>query len=233
MISYRELIENPEKFQPLSSHKSVKNLANEPDYTNVDIKAVFFSNHNRTALAQNLYVISQNNGSHVSYKKFYDAMGGLQARFSKIKNIDEYTMAESQAMSINDWAEVLRCVNNDFIKQCYTILKWNHLVPTRASSMVGPMGNRQRKKYSDMTAEDIPTIDVYEDYQIETMNNKHWLENKIPAWRASIQVRHYDRDNEGLRENNPDRASLDNPMYGYNMDTIHNNIDNWKKKSHH
>ncbi len=56
----------------------------------------------------------------------------------------------------------------------------------------------KRKNYD---VEDYRQLDVWDDnYGLYTDNSKYRYHNKIPGYRTHIQIRHYDRSNEGLRQ---------------------------------
>jgi hypothetical protein len=230
MISYRQLLTEPEKYQPLSSHKSVFDKANSPDYTNIKLEPLFLSGPNKTLLARSLYRVSRNNGGSSPLDKFVKLIPIAQIEFCKRTDVNQYEMAEQQSTAIRDWAELLRCLNNDFMKFCYNLLKWNHFNPFRERTLVGPSDKRKSKKFTELLAADIPTIDVYADYNIEMRNSNHWLDNKIPAWREKIQKRNLDREGGGLRNGNPERASLEVFQRGFDMTTVDSLIDKWQSK---
>ncbi len=230
MISYSELIKNPEKYSPLGSHKAVYNKETSPNFARLDVETLFRSKPNQTMLARSLYRVNINNGGVSKLEKFVELVPIAQKEFCMRNDISQYQLAEEESDELRDWAELLRVVNNDFTKFCYNYLKWNHFNPFRARIDVGPLGNRVSKKYSDLMAADIPTIDIYADYNIERNNKQYWLENKIPTWRASIHTRNFDRDNEGLRNGDPDRASLDVFQRSFNMEKVESLIDKWTSK---
>jgi hypothetical protein len=230
MISFKDLIERPDEFSPLSSHKSVFNRANKPAYDQVDLESVFRSQPNKTLLARNLYRIGRNNGLCLTLDKATELIPVAQNEFAKRKNISEYSMAEEQATGIRDWAELLRCVNNDFMHYCYSLFRWNSFNPYRERASVGPSDNKISKKYSDLLADEIPTLDLYADYNVETNDSRKWLGNKIPVWRTSIHTRHFDRNGGGYRYGNPERASLEVFQRGFDMTTPYSLIDKWHSK---
>jgi hypothetical protein len=81
-------------------------------------------------------------------------------------------------------------------------------------------GNEETKKYSEMTADNYKNIDVWQDRQEYTYDKRNRYGNSIPIWQRSMNIRHYDHESDGLHTSNPDRASLDNQVRGYNMDNI-------------
>ena len=230
MISYKDLLENPEKYQPLSSHKSVFNKESEKSYARVALEPLFRSERNKQFLADSLYATSQRNGGRASIYSFIRLIPVAQRTFCQRNDISKYEMAEQQASEERDWAELVRVVNNDFLKFCYNLLQWNNFNPFRERAMVGPSDDRRSKKYSELLAHDIPTIDVYADVQIERKNSQYWLENRFPAWRAHQNVRHFDYDGGGYRYGDRDRASLETIDRGFDMTTVNGLIDKWQSK---
>jgi len=79
------------------------------------------------------------------------------------------------------------------------------------------------KNYKDLSAVDMEQLRVWELLSVETDSSKYRHNNKIEKDRISRHVRNYDRDNEGqgLRYDNSDRSSLDNPIRGFNMEDIY------------
>lgn len=73
----------------------------------------------------------------------------------------------------------------------------------------------KRKNYD---VEDYRQLDAWENnYQVYTDNSKYRYHNKIPGYRTHIQLRHYDRSNEGLRQ----REHLINDRFRkFNLDEI-------------
>ena len=78
----------------------------------------------------------------------------------------------------------------------------------------------ETKKYEDMLASDIQNIDTGKRSNVYIDNSNYRYSNIIPEWKTSLQVRHYDRRNEGLQHYNKNRASLENQIHGYNMKSI-------------
>jgi hypothetical protein len=78
-----------------------------------------------------------------------------------------------------------------------------------------------RKKYEELMASDIPQLDVWAETGTDVYNNNFRYKNKIPAWQRTMNTRHYDRTNDGLKDGCSDRASLENPIRGYDMSVIY------------
>ena len=82
---------------------------------------------------------------------------------------------------------------------------------------VDACGNEETKKYSEMTADDYRNMDVWQNNQEYTYNKRNRYNNAIPMWQKSMNIRHYEKESDGLHTSNSDRASLDSQLRGYNM----------------
>lgn len=229
MIPFKNLLEDPENYQPLATEKGWRNRPNEVGYTNVDIFSVFVSDSNQALLANSLYQTARQNGNKASLEKFFNLIPLALDEFCKKTDISGYAMAEDTATGIVNWTDILRAVNNDFLKFCYNLLKWNTFNPFRSWVEVGDAENRRQVRMQDVLADDIPTINVWATQDTQRENKNFRYENKIPVWQWSMNTRHYDKSNEGFACGDPDRASLDNPIYGYDMKPIYKVLDNWTK----
>lgn len=138
------------------------------------------------------------------------------------------------------YIEALSKMNREFYKKYYYVVKkvdeyelpgltgkpdWN---PYRARMTVGTkdefQNNMSRKSYMDMLyyPEQWNQIDVWQDQDIIRANSNFRYNNEIPIWQDLNRARvGLDRDNEGLHDGNPDRASLNNQIHGYLMEDIY------------
>lgn len=230
MIPHRSLLEHPDKYHPLGSVKSINNVPNPVDFTNVNINALFMSRPNIAMLTSNLYKVARQNGSRSSMEKFKKIVPALAMQFKVRNKLEEYETAEANATGFNNWVEVLKTVNNVFMKYCYRRLKWNTFVPTREWAEVGPRNDRKQTKFYELQAADHGTMDLWRNQETQIMNKHFRYGNKIPFWQTSMHNRHYDKHNEGLAYDNPDRTSLDTPLYGYDMSNVKATIDKWQSK---
>ena len=78
-------------------------------------------------------------------------------------------------------------------------------------------GNQSLKPYDQMLASDYHTLDLWETQHEYTYDKRNRYGNKIPVWQSSMNIRQYDKSNDGLSTANPDRASLDVFQRGYDM----------------
>lgn len=138
------------------------------------------------------------------------------------------------------YIEALSKMNREFYNKYYYIVKkvdeyelsgltgkpdWN---PYKARMTVGTkdefQNNMSRKSYMDMLyyPEQWNQIDVWRDQDVIRANSNFRYNNEIPTWQNLNRVHvGYDRDNEGLHDGNPDRASLDNQIHGYLMEDVY------------
>jgi hypothetical protein len=230
MIPYNALLKHPERYRPLGSVKAVNNVPSSVDFTNISINALFTSQPNIAMLTSKLYKVARQNGNRSSIEKFKKLVPMIAMQFKTSNTLEEYETAETGAVGFNNWVEVLKTVNNEFMKYCYNRLKWNTFVPTREWAEVGPRHDRKQTKFYELQAADHGTMDLWSNQETQIMNKHFRYGNKIPFWQSSMHKRHYDRQNEGLAYDNPDRASLDTPVYGYNMDNVRATVDKWQSE---
>lgn len=230
MIPYKDLLSQPEKYRPLGSVKSVNNIPSRPDFTDIDIAEVFRSDSNMHMMANSLYKVHRQNGGRLSIEKFLRLTPKLANNFMQKYSIYEFEDVDFQATGQHNWVELLRTINNEFVNYCYKWFKWNQFVPTREWGEVGPIDNRKQKRFYEMTADDIPTLDYWRNQEIQRMNKVFRYHNKIPFWQKTMHRRHHDRENEGFRYDDSDRSSLETPIHhAYDMSDIHKTLDKWTK----
>lgn len=220
----------PEKYQPLGSYKGIRNA---PTRLNIDIKKLFLSDANVYYLVHTIYVTNKQNGGTEIFDYINDKVENiLLHEFLKTINIYEYQTVDFQATGNKNWVEILKTVNNDFIKYVnHKLIVWNRFVPTRMSLTVGERGKRREKKMYELTPDDIGTIDYWRKQEVQVKNDIFRYSNKIPVWQTSMHTRRYDLSNEGFKHKEPDRASIENPVYNtYDMTAIHKTIDKWSKE---
>ncbi len=227
MLSKYDLMNNPELVQPLGSRKGV---LNKPTELSLDMNEIFISQSNINLLSHNLYTIYQQNGGKGTRKKFKELIPKLMNKFMFENDLNSYETAEAHTIGVNNHTTVLKAINKDFMSECYKHFKWNTYNPFQDDVEVGPVEARVLKKSYELTADDHGELDVWREQFVQVLNRNFRNNNKIPAYRTGIHARHYDRSNEGLHYNNPDRSSLDTPIYGYDMRQISKGIDKYKSE---
>jgi hypothetical protein len=145
------------------------------------------------------------------------------------------------------WIEVLDFINNKFIKEHDPMInsidphkpayfgddyrngKRNAKVDFNVQRIVSQVGVKNEKsntleykKYEDMTADDMRTLDVYRDWKVEVSNDDYRYNNSFPVWRTSVQKRHFARDSadQGLRDWDWRESSKPVPIRKYDMSAI-------------
>lgn len=232
VISRKDLLIRPDEYKPLGSFKSVKNKESKPTFLEIDIEKVFKSDSNLKMMANSLHKVHRQNGGRSTIQKFLSLTPKLAESFSRRYDINKFEDVTYQATGHHNWSELLKTVNNEFMSFCYNKFRWNSLVPTREWAEVGATGERKQKRFYELTVEDIGTLDYWRKQETQRINKAFRHNNKIPVWQRSMHNRFYDKSNDGLHSNDPDRASLENFVHGgYDMDRIHELIDKWTDQS--
>jgi hypothetical protein len=227
MLSQYDLLYHPNEVQPIGSRKGV---LNKPTHIVIDLEELFLSSANTNNLHASLHAIYKQNGGKGTFAKFGQLIKLLQKKFVKENRLQDYNTAESQATGINNYVDALRAINNDFHKLVYRYFKWNMYNPYKDDIEVGPNDNRILKKSSEIMPEDFNTLDVWREQFTLVLNRQFRDCNRIPVHRVGLHSRHIDRGNEGLRENDAERSSLETPIYGYDMTNINDTLCNYKQE---
>lgn len=215
----------PEQVQPLGTLKGIRN---RPTKIKIDLTKLFLSEANQNLLKTNLFTIYQQNGGKQRRAIFYKFIDKLTERFVLDNDLNSYETAEAQATGFNNYTEALKAINNDYHKVCYRYFSWNVANPFRDDVIVGPSDRRVVKKSYNLRPEDHGTLEVWREQFTQVLNAQFRDNNRIPVYRQALHTRHFDRSNEGLQNGDPDRSSLETPVYGYDMSKIYDNLDNYK-----
>jgi hypothetical protein len=227
MLSIQDLMYNTKNIQPLGSRKGV---LNKPTCVKIDIKDLFLSPGNISNISLNTHTIYRQYGGKTGLKKFKQLIILLMKKFAKENDLYGYETVENQTMRIYNYPMILKTINKDFVDFAHKYFGWDNYNPFRDLVEVGTSDNRVLKKSSDLTPDDHLTLEVWREQFTQVLGRNFRDNNKIPVYRTSLQTRHYDRSNEGLKHGDSDRASLDMPIYGYDMSQIHRGIDNYKSE---
>lgn len=216
-----DLLNHPDDIQPIGSKKGI---SNKPTPLSIDLYDLFTADDNRLMLTNGLHAIYQQNGGKYHISKFRELIPLMMKRFTNENDIRRYETVEAGVVGINNYVEALRAINNAFTKYVYGFFHWNMANPFHDDVLVGSYEARVLKKSYELTPEDHQTLDVWREQFVQVLNNKFRDHNRVPVFRASLHTRHFDRGNEGLQFNDPDRASLENPVRGYDMSQIHKTL---------
>lgn len=199
---------------------------------------VFMSNKNKLLLTKEIYLLHKGNNGILDYLYF--------------KNVVESAMIEwiSNMLAMNDCdtrsMDILVFLNKTFIKTHGYLYEYKSrdkievLVDTnvyRSEASIGYCDDDdniqiQQKKYKDLLASEYGSIDVWKEQSVEmTPDSRARYGIKVPFYQRTMQIRHYDRSNEGY-STTADRASLNNFVSGYGsaLTAIQNKKDELYKK---
>jgi hypothetical protein len=191
------------------------------DYASVKLEDIFLSESNASMLNNNVCRLYENQeGKPADYHLFLPITKKYMDQFAVRESIHRFVAVNNIEITEKyDWLEVLRCINNRFLKFVQRALRPNALLPSRATVEVGDGENRHRKKFSELLAHDIPTIDVWAVQEVQQYNQHFRYNNTIPVWQRSMAKRHYDRSNEGLAETE-ESSSRETIQRGFDMSEI-------------
>jgi hypothetical protein len=220
--------------------KSARNVPVFDNSLNLDIKSLFVCKKNQNYITNQLYLKNKRNGGFAVFDLFEELAPRLMTKFLKEYDIQPYI--DDMDTSVNqlgadtfidntghvaiskkrNWLETFRNLNTKFLDWSDQYFKSNTFVPYRAKFITGSINefenNVREVMGSNLLADDIKELNVWQQFDINTDKNKFRYQNTIPVWQRSMNIRHVDRSNEGLREgNDPYRSSLDAPVYAYDM----------------
>jgi hypothetical protein len=227
MLSLHDLMFHPESVQPIGSRKGV---LNKPTNVYIDIKDLFLSPSSVSSMSVKLHSIYRQNGGKTPLSKFKQLVVLLMKKFAKENNLYDYATAEDDTMQIYNYPVILRTINKDFMTFAHRYFNWDNYNPARDTVEVGPADARELKKSAELMPDDHITLEVWHEQFTQALGRNHRDNNRIPVYRTAIHTRHYDRSNEGLKHDEADRASLETPVYGYDMSQIYKNIGNYKSE---
>jgi hypothetical protein len=204
---------------------SVKDANNQSfvDFTAISNEKVFLCHRNVAYMVKTMFIAHKKNGGSLKISNFENYIPKLMVKWSVKENLDSF-----EGWNNNHWVLTLDYINQRFIKDndqsFHTFGGDVNVFKTIAPvcSMDDDSNLQcQHKKYDQMTAEDYQNLDVYGPVESWTQNNRvKRYKNKIPFWQQTMNIRHYERSNEGFRSKNKNRASLEVPIRGYNMSKI-------------
>lgn len=227
-ISFEDLIKNPGNYSPLGSKKGTANKPTAVQFDQVNITDVFLSESNKLLLVSNMQRYALSQGITKQFETFASLIDRFQLEFLSRHDIASYKMAE-YAVGLDNWVEVLKVANGQFIKFFSDKLPANTFLPSRAGTYVKTNTGTVWKQYTDLLASDYGSINVDGNYTVPVMNVNSRGSNAIPTYRTALHTRHYDRDNDGLADTNV--SSRENFQRGFNMSEIIQTVDEpmWTK----
>lgn len=230
MMAEEDLMKNPHLVQPLGS---VKGVLNKPSHVTQDLNVLFASKQNLCRMHKKLYAeYCRDTNAAKTEAEFAKFFLGEVELFKKRGDLNCYTTAEFQATGFNNINLALEQINADLAAECRKHFPYQTHNPFKANYEVGSLEEKVLKKGFDLTHTDMQTLDMWRASVTNTVNRVYRDNNQIPVYRRSLHMRHIDRSNEGLRANNPDRASVENFVpQRYNMDKIKRTHMNYKDET--
>lgn len=202
---------------------SVKSEMNPPSYNNFDDMTntqIFLSNKNIYYMLYAVVSLNRTNKTKIDTDKVQTEIPKLMAEWSIKNKIDKASYVT------DDIIQNLGFINKKFL------MNHGHLYGRSGCDSLNVFQLKDRvtdrcgrgsiKKYDEMLASDYHTLDLWNDNSkdVYIYNGVSRDCNKIPVWQKSMNTRHYDMSNDGLRMATPDRASLDTQSRGYDMSNI-------------
>lgn len=216
--------------------RSVKDLKNRPlnnSFTNMNNERAFLCNENRKMMVRRLYLLHKEKGGDLDPDNFANLVNARMDDFAIKHNLHGF-----ESLTKYDWLHTIHYINKKFIDTNREL--YNDLIPQEtdvfqarfAGTGLDLDGNEifQAKKGDELTVDDMRNLNVYKKMEVVRDPKKFRYGNKIPFWQ-NTSMRRYDRSNEGFRHGSmAERASLQNPIRGYNMKKIRKTIGREKRK---
>lgn len=188
-------------------------------------KDVFMYESNIINITKEIYILHRNNGGKLNYLYFKEIIP--KKMFNWIKRIE-----------VPHSDNYINYLNKNFIKAHYNLYEYKSVAsePDKNSKFTEYSVYRSnavfcdvdldsdktittQKKYNELLASDYNSIDVWKE---QTTEMPLWNSNKIPFWQKTMNMRNYDRGNEGY--NDIEESSLENRLVGYgNNDILYKN----------
>ena len=199
---------------------SVKDTNNRPiinnfPWTNSEI---FLSKKNVDHMVYYMIALNTKNYTKTDPKITKRKVPPLMKKWATVTEIDDYESLDNNIITNLEFLNKKFLTDNGCL---FDIANVNSLNVFQITNKVTDNCNRNyNKKFDEMLAVDYHTIDLHQYYETMTYNKNYRYKNSIPVWQRSMSTRNYDRENDGLRDANPDRASLENQIHGYDMSNI-------------
>ncbi len=219
---------------PAVTKKDRRDFATNYAYTNAEL---FLSQDNVDYICKRIYYIHKDRNGQNEYRYFASVVPPEMAAWAKKRDINNFTelamteiniinyinkrfISENEQLFMNNLARDSNFIVADSGVMEFNVYKGNAIIDGYDAN---GHRNYQVKPYKDMLASDMEQIRVWEPTSIE-MNSGHFRDhNRIQKDQISRHARNVDRDNrgQGLKTDDPEIASLNNPIRGFNMELIY------------
>lgn len=204
---------------------SVKEENNPPSISEFDLLTnlgIFLSKKNAHYM---IYYISSRNKTKYkpNMSKLAEKIPNLMKRWAHKQSLNGFKGSYDNILEILTFLNKKFLVNHEYLFENTEMNNINVFKST--DEITDKTGHNEMKKYEEMTADEYKTLDVWRNYQVFTYDKLNRYQNKIPTWQKSMNIRQYDKSNEGLHTIEPERASLDTQLRGYNMENIYKGLE--------
>ncbi len=201
--------------------------------------AEFLCVENQRFLTKKIYSLHKMNNGAYKYLYFKIKIPSRVKQWIKYNDINNFNGV------IFGGINTLEFINKKFISDNYDLYTFNdNFSPLEANvyknklKFAIPTANETQyqiieKKPGELLAHDYGNLDLWEKQTTEITSDHQRYRNKIPFWQRTMNNRHYDRGNQGFHHADPNRASLNVDVYGYDdeMKKLANLIDKKNKKN--
>jgi hypothetical protein len=218
--SYTEIYDNEirNSDRPVMSVKDEQNQTRTDHFSQMSKTSLFMRPDNIAHMIR--YIIALNT-QHKTGNPPNDIMQDTpeyMGKWATNQHLDDYENMQ------DNWLTTLDFINKKFVRDHGFMYDRGNVSTFNVfrikDRVADSCGNTSLKKYDEMTAEDYQTLDVWRHQETKVWDSLSRYGNRIPQWQKSMQKRSYDRSNEGYHDADPDRASLENQVHGYDMSNI-------------
>ena len=199
---------------------SVKAEKNKHMHNNYPVtnEQMFLSNRNTYILVHYIISLNVKNNTKTQHEILRKKIPEIMVKWAADKKINDYEDLNDNLLT------TLTFLNKQFLgdhPELYNRADCSGINVYRITGRVTDRCNRQsNKRHDEMLASDYHTLDVWQPHEVFTSNKNNRYCNRVPIWQKSMNTRHHDRCNDGLRDAIPERASLNNQIHGYDMSNI-------------
>lgn len=220
---------------------SRKEIENQPTTIYKKSNAASFMNlANQRFLTKKIYILHKSNNGVMPYLYFKEHIPIRMRNWIDGKDMGSYSHLIAGSIDTLDYINKMFISDNydlysiQYVNHNYSHLDSNVYRNTLDISYADENENIfiLKKKPNELLAEDYRNMDVWSEQSTETTNNNNRNRNNIPFWQRTMNIRHYDRNNQGYHHADSKRASLDTPVYGYGneMRKLYKLVDQQLKK---
>ena len=194
--------------------------------------AQFMSIGNQLYLSKTIYLMHKNNHGLMKYLYFKEHVPYRMTSWAVQKNINKIQSLNHQDMlNLNYINELFINDNKDMYTMNRGLNEYYHIPNNNVFKLKVNVGHYatdsnnivgEQKKISELLASDMNGLDLWREDIRKVTRNDNRYGNSIPVWQRSMNIRHYDRSNEGYQAGDPSAASKEMHVRGYNMEDIYN-----------